>query len=586
VQHLLLILVTLGVITWLSRGSAGVPDRLILGFVVLSAVVATWSLVSGILFADFPGVVVALMIPLFAAITVLAVRTVDTANGNAGASLRDPLAAWAIPVVFLAIVGWVAVGGPVRRMQWVVLQWDAASNPGVVATTRVLPGLDFMPEVVTGWELYPRGSHALAGMFSTAGSLGQESFAKSTLVGFYSTVWVVYALLILAVGLLAIRVARLFRVSTAAEVAALVLAQSIFVTPFLMEHLLLMHSLSFMCSLLAVVYLAIVVLDDKSVSFSHRLLASAVTFIVVANSYPILLPLVLVMSFALFARRGTRGWIIENERCVNTSFFVVLLAFTAVSVMALVTYQDRVAASAGFQQGGQLIPVPFGWLITLVALSGAVLLALLLSKRLATAFAFLCVVSGAVMVPVVIWAIVGNFDRSFGVNYYPKKAEYVTLTMLIPVAAGSFGVFVNSLVRLMKGAQAIAQIAVALVFVFGATQVVKGPGEYLVHRAGGTSEAAGLLAAAIAEAGRPGMSIVFDQRRPDLSINASLLSNYVDESFWSVPNSQTRNFVLGQQILGLQSGQPLTDLCPFVNSPTDGPGRIQELSTGTSMTCP
>jgi hypothetical protein len=291
------------------------------------------------------------------------------------------------------------------------------------------------------------------------------------------------------------------------------------------------------------------------------------------------------MSFALFVPRGVRDSTVANERWGTGVFLVVLLAFVAVSVMALVTYQDRVAASASFQQGGQLFPVPIGWLIAALALSGVVLVALLVSKKMTAAFAFLCVVSGAVMVPAVIWAIVGNFDRSFGVNYYPKKAEYVTLVMLVPIATGCCAMVFDRLIRSTDRARVVSRITIVLVVVFGAAQVVRGPGEYLVRKSGGNSEAAGLLDAALAEARRPGMSVIFDERRPDLSINASLLSNYVDESFWSEPNSQTRNFVLGQQLLGFQPGQSLTDFCPIISSPIFGPGRIQELSTGTSMTC-
>jgi hypothetical protein len=588
-RYLTLVVTTVGFIAWMLRDPRGLPTRVVTGVVFVTAVVATGGLLLGMASLDPPDVTGAILLVVASALTIGVLRREARGRSGLRPEQLDPGSVWVIPAVFIGIVSWAALGGPEQRMQWILLQWDATSNPGAMATTRVLPSLDFLPKILTGWEGYPRGTHLVAGSFASIGSIGSESFPESTVFGFYGFLWVIYALLILAAGLLAIRVVRLFHGGSTTEIFALFLAQTAFVTPFLTEHLLLLHSLSFMSSLLAVMFLGLMVLDDVlgtcPTSLIYRSLVCISVIVVVASSYQILLPLVVLMCLPLFF-----SWKHLVEVAATGTWFGVLtlvgaLGSLAAALTALVSFQDRVSTGSVYDAGGQLIPLPLTWLLTVLCISGFAVVRLSFMKRRRAAFAIFSIFVGSLVVPVVMWTIVGNFDRSFGVNYYPKKSEYVTFTMLVPVAAGVVAVLVGLCVRRIEPSRAIQVAVIAPVLVFAAIQIVRGPIEDLVRQSDNSQEAKGLLATALNEAKRPGMSIVYDYRRPDLSVNASLLSNYVDESFWREPGGQNRNVTVAQQLLGFSPDRSLTDLCRFISSERYGPGQIQELSTGTSLTC-
>jgi hypothetical protein len=98
--------------------------------------------------------------------------------------------------------------------------------------------------------------------------------------------------------------------------------------------------------------------------------------------------------------------------------------------------------------------------------------------------------------------------------------------------------------------------------------------------------ASALIDAAISEAKIPGRSLVVDDRQALLSWNATLLSNYIDKSFWQTPGGQTANIILIQRFVSRSDTESILDMCAFLGTNAYGAGRIVELPQGINRYCP
>jgi hypothetical protein len=371
--------------------------------------------------------------------------------------------------------------------------------------------------------------------------------------------------------------------------AAAIGAQAFLLTPFVITHLLMLHSIAFLGSILSCLVVMLIVLENIEKSTGHKsgelLLFSASAYVLVASSYPILLPII-VVTFFLCGHS-----ILKQQRRDNEGFYFSTHSFSAfvmisVATSMLVTMQDRVNPSEIFKAGGQLFPIDAGWLILEFFLVIMLCLHFLKRRGFRSSIAPTLLIGAAAAIPLLMWTLAGSRDRSFGVNYYPKKAEYAAAILCLPFAVAGLVELCRTLrFHRIVGRQFGAAL-MALTPAFMVVQLWRGP----IHTFWGSREtdgvASALIDAAISEAKIPGRSVIFDERQALLSWNATLLSNYIDKSFWQIPGGQTANIILIQQFVGRTEKQTILDLCAFLETEAYGSGRIVELPQGINRNCP
>jgi hypothetical protein len=401
--------------------------------------------------------------------------------------------------------------------------------------------------------------------------------------------WLIYALIILFVGLLANRLGMTLGFSNKWNQIMAVGAQAFLLTPFAITHLLMLHSLAFLGAILSCLIVTLIVLERTEVSLAFNsgelILSIASGYVLVGSSYPILLP-VIVATILL----GLRS-LVKQNRLDNGQIYLslhVFVGFIMASVVTsmLITMQDRVNPSGIYKAGGQLYPIDARWLILEFFLVLFLGLYCLRRRGFLSSITPFFIVGAAVAIPLLMWILAGSRDRSFGVNYYPKKAEYASAILCLPFALVGFAGLCRALRfhRIIGRKIGIALMTLAPIFML--IQLWRGP----IQTFWGTHEtdavASALIDAAISEAKIPGRSLVVDDRQALLSWNATLLSNYIDKSFWQTPGGQTANIILIQRFVSRSDTESILDMCAFLGTNAYGAGRIVELPQGINRYCP
>ena len=563
--------------------------RLAAAYLVLCAVFVTIGLLLGVLEIELSGFAPRLIFPLVLLSAALLLTRFSRTQPFLVRQPSAPISIWLTPLLFLVVTGAVLLRQPSVGMRWLLDTWDATSNPGVVSSTRVLPSLDFYPNLITGWEGYPRGTHFIAASVANVFGDGAASFPVATLKSLFSMTWLIYAIIILFVGLLANRMGTTLGFTNKWNQIMAVGAQAFLITPFAITHLLMLHSLAFMGAILSCLIVTLIVLERTEVSPAFNsgelVLFIASGYVLVGSSYPILLP-VIVATILL----GLRSLIKRNCRDNGEIYLSlhVLFGFVMASVVTsmLITMQDRVNPSGIYKAGGQIYPIDARWLILEFFLVLFLCLYCLRRRGFLSSITPIFIVGAAVAIPLLMWILAGSRDRSFGVNYYPKKAEYASAILCLPFALVGFA----GLCRTFRFHRIIGRkIGIALMTLapaFMLIQLWRGP----IQTFWGTRETdtavSALINAAIFEAKIPGRSLIFDDREADLSVNATLLSNYIDKSFWQMPGGQTANIIIVQSLIGSTRTGSILDLCAFLGTDAYGAGRIVELQQGVKRDCP
>ena len=563
--------------------------RLAAAYLVLCAVFVTIGLLLGVLGIELSGFAPRLIFPLG---LLSAALLLTRFSGNQPFLVRQPsapISIWLTPLLFLVVTGAVLLRQPSVGMRWLLDTWDATSNPGVVSTTRVLPSLDFYPNLITGWEGYPRGTHFIAASVANIFGDGATSFPVATLKSLFSMTWLIYALIILFVGLLANRTGMTLGFSNKWNQIMAVGAQAFLMTPFAITHLLMLHSLAFLGAILSCLIVTLIVLERTEVSPAFHsgelILSIASGYVLVGSSYPILLP-VIVATILLVLRS-----LVEQNRRDNGKIYLslhVFVGFIMASVVTsmLITMQDRVNPSGIYKAGGQLYPIDARWLILEFFLVLFLCLYCLRRRGFLSSITPIFILGAAVAVPLMMWILAGSRDRSFGVNYYPKKAEYASAILCLPFALVGFAGLCRALRFHRIIGRKIGITLTTLAPVFMLVQLWRGP----IQTFWGTREtdaiASALIDAALTEAKIPGRSLMIDDRQALLSWNATLLSNYIDKSFWQTPGGQTANIILIQRFVSRSDTESILDMCSFLGTNAYGAGRIVELPQGINRYCP
>jgi hypothetical protein len=452
------------------------------------------------------------------------------------------------------------------RLSWLIDTWDGTTNPGVVTYSYITGSIGRDSEVLTQWEAYPRAPHFLLAQIQHLLDLfGTQSISSRTTV-YALGLWVSYAFVLLAVGVLARAILDSFGITSRLSSLVVVMVQLPLGLSWFTEKTLFLHSLSFLASILASIAML-----SHWLNVRRRLTASwrdvavlALSTTVVVETFPLLLPVPLAVWFLFLLHLGcgvpTDGW------------KGIVVGALVLGIAAPRLYQQAVhsAATDHVSTGGHLLALPT-WAV--IASLVAVVVGSLrfgFSSKSSRQGVLAVVLLAIASVPGVAWIMVGNFDRTYGVNYYPKKVEifaFIAILAFVPALILGFGWFRR--VDINRRTTAFAVAMVSLLF------LVLGPGRSL-RLAPSESVSARLVSAALEEAAFESESIIVSGDTYSSTL-ASMLSNLLDERNWSRGYVNERLLGLYQQLSVRLNAEPDESLC---NIPTDGRAVIVRIDGG------
>jgi hypothetical protein len=154
--------------------------------------------------------------------------------------------------------------------------------------------------------------------------------------------------------------------------------------------------------------------------------------------------------------------------------------------------------------------------------------------------------------------MVGNFDRTYGLNYYPKKVELFTLVVVVAMAP-------VALLRPLRqfsrhfGGKAAGAITAALVVL----AIWNGPLS-TPRTIPADNPARRYITAAFNEADNSSESVVFGPNVL-MSTYASMMSNLVDKKYWSVGYTNDRLLTIFQQLSVADPNTAVQQLCSVLS---------------------
>ena len=436
-----------------------------------------------------------------------------------------------------------------------------------------------------GVENYPAGSHYVA---SWLADLFPSSFLNSPLMtvhSFAALLFVSYCLIIALVGQLSNELGILSKQNRAMRLSMGLVAQTLLLTSFFIKNLLLMFSLSFITALATTLTLLLIFVKNlHSRSEPGRvqpIIAFSLALIVIMNTYQTFLFVAFLMFVFLVTSTSARQVVKNLNGNISSQMSLIFFAFSLSLVLVQLTLtSNSVAASttSRFSLVGHIIAIDVRLVVVISALS----LGILFSKNTRVLCAtFLISVFFTVLIS---WWLSESFSRAYGLNYYAKKSEYMLIVLLVPMATAGLGFLLRPVFALIPSRIFGVGMSLGLIAICS-TCMLEGPYFSLLKSSLDNTTEERLMGLALSEAGIGGRSVVWNELRPDISRNASLMSNYVDLTSWVEPDSHSLTYVMAQQ-LSIHTGEPWSESCSYLWSRKFGQGRIVSVDKGLLLECP
>jgi hypothetical protein len=489
-----------------------------------------------------------------------------------------------IPGVFVIAATLITALYPNRAISYLLNTWDGSSNAGLVRGMEVASSIDFSPNTRIGqWSNYPRGAHYLASWLAEVTSLSSDHIAKNLAITFVFVIWIVYAFLILQLGRFVNLMSHITGLGRTGIPVVLV-SQALLLSPMFINEILKLHSLAFITAMAAGVYAIVLVLGalyNRDKSLSTYIMTSSLLFVIACHTYPLVVPIVLV---TLIPPVFMRSCFTAESRMNDQVKILASVFFYAIGIVSFFSLVNSTDPGNRYAMGGHMYVMETRWLYLLVALSTVVVLLIFLRDKKLACILFLIVLCLCVMWRG-LWFLADSDDRSYGMNYYPKKMEYFLVVLLLPVAM-SLSFFVWLKTKKFWHKFQFSLVLCASLFVL-ASQTWNGALDALfvpILRDRGADEVVPVI---IRESEIPGRSVIWDSQNGDLSRSASFLTNYLDKSSWQVafPDSWELNVILHQQLIQKTSATTPAELCYLVFTEEFGPGRVVDFQNQTTLDC-
>jgi len=530
--------------------SVGLAERLAIASVVCLGAIASLGILGGLL--DVRSV------SFLSAVAVVATGItcgLVTTRGSQRAGVDDVdvgRSVVIVPMVFLLSAARWLIRPAGTRLSWLVDTWDGTTNPGVVSYSVVSGNIGRDTTVLSQWETYPRAPHfAVAQLARIAEGFGFGSATDRATI-YAIGLWFTYAVMLLAVGVVAMKLSYALGVPSRLAIVGAVVAQSMLMLAGNLEKTLLLHSLSFIaCIACCVSLVAVWISLDHATQISPRhLLVLSLHIVVVVETYPLMLPFVVVVLGLLVHRH--RGRIPLHSVGAVTAFALPL----AIAAPRLLGQAQNSVTENQVSGGGHLLFLSSFAVLVVVVVSTVAVGILATSHRPGRGAAL--VLAGAIAVPVAAWLLVGNFDRTYGANYYPKKAE---LFVLVVVAAVVPAALLKALSRLITRMGPASMAVTMVVVVLMATW--NGPLS-LPRLIESSSQSRRYVDIALHEADNPSEVVIFGSN-VTMSTYTSMLANLLDKNYWSVGYANDRLLRMFQQISVAKKETPPQELCKMVS---------------------
>lgn len=488
-----------------------------------------------------------------------------------------------IPAIFLCAVIVLFAQKNTHHFSFLLNTWDGSSNSGMVAALREFRQVSNFPEF-KGVETYPLGTHYLASWLPDLVDTDNVADSLKTVIAFSTLQFLLYILLMILSARLAVIICQQLKLGSAYRVISAWSSQIVFITPFLLENLLFMHSLAFFGALAASLGILLEIIEDETLSTSNFTWVFNMVgfgFLITITSYPLLLPVLgLLLISVVISKR--------NEFRMNIAFhgpnlLLRLSPFLFCITLGLVQLANIVAVTdptSRFDLGGHLIAIEPWILLSLTGLTGFVLVALTVYRvRLRTImlFAFFSVL----FIVSFSWLQSSSFDRTYGLNYYAKKSEYVLFTIFLPTGIVGGLLLIKSAIFRFKSFE-ISKMIFSFLSLLSLFLISREVYDDFYRPLINFEQRNKLMDAALKEGSFDGRSIVWDSSDPNLSRNATLMSNYIDKAGYRTPDSTDFIIIIAQQ---LQIRNPLNEILEFCGILGWENGRIIDVSTSVVHEC-
>lgn len=488
-----------------------------------------------------------------------------------------------IPAVFLFYISALMVQEKTHYFSFLLNTWDGSSNSGMVSALREFRQVSSFPEF-KGIETYPLGTHYLASWLPDLVHLEEYLEPIKTVASFAVLQFLLYTLLMIQSARLAVLFCNLHQIGEAQKIIAAWCSQSIFLTPFLIENLLFMHSLAFLGALVVSFGTLLEIFENQMSSpteIARIINLLGLGILMTVTSYPLLLPIQVFMLIGVIGSHRNRIKIFLSSSDLRTMLRLTpFLSSTSLAVVQLLSTFLLTTPSSRFGLGGHLIAIDIRWLL-LITVFALLMVAVSLSRQTEKRLVLVLTVISVLFVVGYSWLNSSSFDRTYGLNYYAKKSEYILLVIFIPMAITGalylLGILSKRiLTTTFPRATGLVVLGISTMpIVYGVhisfyTTVINNAPRNL------------LMSSALQQGALQGKSIIWYNAVPDLSRNATLMSNYIDQLGYRTPDSSDTTLILAQQ---LQIRNPLEEVSEFceILSPVDG--RIVDVSSSIVYDC-
>lgn len=476
---------------------------------------------------------------------------------------------WIVPSLFLlAGLRWFLQPADIR-LGWLFETWDGTTNSGLVTLSRVLGNIGRHSAVITQWETYPRAPHFVLGEIARVCEIVGLGTAADRVTIYAIGLWLTYAALLLAVGALTVRLGQLIGGGARGLAFLATISQSALIVPALLNKTLFLHSLSFLMCVVTCISLTLLWIELSQKSSPDWRSASCLVLhvVLIIETFPLVFVFP-VAVFALFLRRfGWAGILGSKHLVLAVSIPVAIATPRLIDQVHAALETDHVAMT------GHLLA--FSMRTVQVAMVIGVLGIVVLFRSKGTAREVSILMAGALLVPVVAWVMVGNFDRTYGVNYYPKKVEFFAFYYL--VATAPLAVFCLRKATPIFRSRFPLGVATAVSTVVLALWIGPATEPRVVST---QNPARRYLVQSLEEAQRPGQAIIFG-KNAELSAYASMFSNLNDRTFWDLGYLNDRLVTIFQQVSTAKSDAEAEDFCQIVRG---GLAVIVDLRQGVRRT--
>ena len=471
---------------------------------------------------------------------------------------------------------------------WLLNTWDGATQPGVVTVIWGQGHIDYVGDIPTGYEGYPRAIHFVEAWLTS--SLNDFEYSPKLTVSFFAlTNIVVYLTLIFALHAFA---KGLFSISSRKvpignHSIALFLFGTVILSPFFIQGLFFHHSVNFWVSLICILVGGSICLDmtngetlvRKRMPTTIDRLTITASIVIVSHSYQMLLPIVFFIALFFVA--------LQMKSRIRTGFraqylTVLNLLSLVISTIALFNWFNYPSSEGDrLTFTGALTTIPIEIVVTCLF---ATLIWIWICDRQSSwrqieRYFLPLFFIGITLCWLALWLISGSLDRSPGLNYYPKKFEYAMVILMLPFFATGTAMLLSLVFQKIVHGTWIKFYAFGMSFVMlylGLTNLTK-PIDDLNRAFSSVSDAA------IKEASVEGPSTIVGETG-HISLAGSFLSNTLDLSFWRNPHPDIPLYHYGGNIIANSGVVEERKPCEITDI-LGGPSRVYDLSRDIRYDC-